>query len=1184
MDKSQIQKIFTQSFSLDNWLDLLRDVFEVNQVLAQPKSIDLPTNDKAKAAYELGSFTTSDDRIIGLYKVDLNPDVWLERNKVGIRELLRNVYKYDVDGALIVFEQEEKWRLSFVSEIKVLNDEGEVVKQATEPKRYTYLLGEGEKVLTPSIQISRLVGKDISLDDILEAFSVEALNEEFYKIVARQFYKLVGGTLGKGRKAKIYEPVLKLPGLNPDENRKIYQEFSVRLIGRIVFCWFLKVKKSKDKKALLPETLLSSKAVNNYNNYYHYILEKIFFQVLNTPIKNRVEGLPEGSEDIPFLNGGLFENDHEDFYKFNITTGLSEHINTLNIPDSWFFEFFQELEKYNFTIDENSVTDVEVSIDPEMLGRIFENLLAEIDPDTEETARKATGSFYTPREIVDYMSTESLVRYLHNKTQVREDRLRPLFRMTDAERPGFSNQERHQILEALDEVKILDPACGSGAFPIGVLQKIVGALQKIDEGAEWWIEKRVSEIPDSTARNAARTKFENNREYARKIGIIQNSLYGVDIQPIAAEISKLRCFLTLIVDENIDENKENRGVEHLPNLEFKFVTADTLRGLPEESIQHDAFGHFDELKKLKGFRIDYLQSHGEDKKNIKAQFLNTQASISKTQKTVSGNELSRAYLISNWDPFSHKKVSWFDSEWMFGISSFDIVIGNPPYLRLQGVKKSDPELIPLAKKNYRAAEKGNWDLYVLFIERGYQLLSTEGVLSYIQPHKFLQAEFGVGIRGFIAEEQSLMKIVHFGAEQIFNAASNYTCLLFLERQSRNKFEFIDASSRAAWKRAIQQIEGFKLPQPKGDYKWNFNNPETQKILDLINEHKDTLNDITRKIFQGIATSADKVFVLEKKKDCGDKLLLYSNEMDEKVEIEKGILKPFLVGKDVRRYKEPNPKNYIIFPYKVTAKNFDLYDHEFIRENFPKCWDYLLRNKSVLEQRESGRFKKTWWQFSRPQNMTEFTKEKIMTRDIASSCEFTLDNNQNYHTTTIYSFIFKEGVKEGREYWLGLLNSKVLWFFLQATGNVLRGNYFRFKTKYLYPFPVPRIDFDNKLDLYSYNSIQTLVSYILHLNSIEEQVNAHVPNSHISEKLEDVIDALVMELYFSDDFNSANIEFARYAARDFKPIDGVTDKGKILDIIHSAYQKLRERENEIRNNLKLMDIKLSDIVGPIKAST
>jgi hypothetical protein len=522
MDKRQLQDIFSKPYSIELWQNVLMDIFDAKFLHQNPLPILLPTNDKASAAFELGNFNTKDDRIIGIYQVNIKPEVWLERNKVGLRELLRQVYKYDVDGALIVFVQDNKWRLSFVSEIRTLDEDGTISLKKTEPKRYTYLLGRGEKIRTPVLRIISLLGKAIGLEDLRSAFSVEALNKEFYEIIADKFSDLIGGKRNRNGKTINYERSLILPSIGKGAcSHEIYQEFAVRLIGRTVFCWFLKVKKSKLDISLLPEHLLSSEAVKENPGYYHFILEKLFFQTLNTPMDIRNGDLPLGCEQVPFLNGGLFEQQNEDFYSLNKTTGLSNNVNTLVIPDEWFFNFFIELEKYNFTIDENSVVDIEVSVDPEMLGRIFENLLAEIDPDSGDTARKSTGSFYTPREIVDYMTSQSLVYYIHGQTDISNERLEPLFKLDNGENIEFERNEIQKILEALDRVKILDPACGSGAFPIGMLQKIVMALQKLDRNAVWWKERQVSRIDNPVLRKVVKDKLEKGSpEYARKLGTL----------------------------------------------------------------------------------------------------------------------------------------------------------------------------------------------------------------------------------------------------------------------------------------------------------------------------------------------------------------------------------------------------------------------------------------------------------------------------------------------------------------------------------------------------------------------------------------------------------------------------------------------------------------------------------------
>jgi type I restriction-modification system DNA methylase subunit len=1183
MDKKNLQNILANPFTIPNWRDVLVSVFGVKRLHQNPVPIDINKKEKAEAAFELGSFNTSDDRIIGLYLVKVKPQVWLERNKVGLREMLRSVYKHDVDGALIVFEQKDKWRLSFVSEIRVFDENGKISKKATEPKRYTYLLGAGEKVKTPATRLASLSGKPFSLEDIRNAFSVEALNEEFYKVVARYFYQLVGATEGKGAKAITHSRILELPGIKPDgkEGHKIYQEFAVRLIGRTVFCWFLKVKKSDKGVALLPEHLLSSEAVATNANYYHFILEKLFFQTLNTPMYDRIKSLPKGSEQIPFLNGGLFEPQTEDYYKPNRSTGLSDNLNTLKIPDDWFKEFFEHLEQYNFTIDENSVVDIEVSVDPEMLGRIFENLLAEIDPDSGETARKATGSFYTPREIVDYMATESLVHYLHNQTKIDKKSLQPIFKM-DSE-VSFSKSKTEKILEALDKLKILDPACGSGAFPIGVMQKIVMALQKLDKDAVWWKTKQIQRIENAILRKQVKQKLEQTTvEYARKIGIIQNSLYGLDIQPIAAEISKLRCFLTLVVDENIDEAKPNRGVEPLPNLEFKFVTADALLKLPPETKDHgtgDLFSNTSELNELQQIRLDYLQSYGEHKEELKERFVDLQKTIFKQQLKYGAKENSRAYQISSWNPFGHEKVDWFDPLWMYGVKDFDIVIGNPPYLRLQGVKATNPNLVSYAKATYKSAQKGNWDMYVLFTERGYQLLNSSGVLAYIQPHKFFQADFGASIRKWISEEKSLLKVVHFGAEQIFNSASNYTCIFFLENKRRTKFQFIDASSRDAWKQTLYGLEGHWMRQPEGESPWNFSNPIISDILKKISVDKKTLGEITRKIFTGIQTSANKVYVLEgTNQDEKDGLFnLYSQSLNRKVLIEGSLIKPYLMGDDIKRYGPLKNSHYVIFPYH-SDKSFELMSEQYIKQHFPNGWKYLEENRAELEGRENGKMLgNKFFAYVYPKNLKEFELPKLICPDISIQPNFTFDRHGDYYcTNTTYGLILNEEAKNGLTYYLAILNSKLFKFFVKQNGTVLRGGYNRYLPMYMEKFPIHEAKSKHK-------PFEILSNYLLFLKELpteDKPINEYVPNSHIIQVFEEVIDALVYELYFEEDFAKAKIAFMKYAERDFKSIEGKSKK-EAIKIIHAAYQTLREKDNEIRQNLKLMDTRLADLIMPIK---
>ncbi len=326
------------------------------------------------------------------------------------------------------------------------------------------------------------------------------------------------------------------------------------------------------------------------------IIEPLFFDTLNTPIADRHHNKLPNHATIPYLNGGLFEKQSDD----NST-----------VNDEWFKEFFTTLERYNFTVDENSSTDTEVGIDPEMLGTIFENLLAEQDPDTGKSARKSSGSFYTPRVIVDYMVEQSLTAYLQQQTAIDEQRILSLFKdrvEEEDKKEDFTDKEKTQLLNALFSVKTLDPACGSGAFPVSLMQKMLFILRKLDSDGKWWRAKYKKHIKGESqeAKNLRHRLDQADADYVHKLGIISNCLYGVDIQPIASEIAKLRCFLSLIIDEKIDDNLDNRGILPLPNLEFKFVTANTLLDLPKIEKENEEFKIIKAM--FDNIRSEYLTS------------------------------------------------------------------------------------------------------------------------------------------------------------------------------------------------------------------------------------------------------------------------------------------------------------------------------------------------------------------------------------------------------------------------------------------------------------------------------------------------------------------------------------------------------------------------------------------------
>lgn len=674
----------------------------------------------------------------------------------------------------------DEWRLSLIT-TQVTRDKKGVKETVSNPRRYSYVLGPEAKVNTPTRYLITK-GKIADLNDLKERFSLEVVNKDFYREISNLFTKLTGGTYTNGKNKKEYEAMLQLPSIPAGDQRNL--EFAVRLIGRVIFCWFLREKKSPADKALMPKELLSHDAIDRNHDYYHTILEPIFFEVLNKQMRSRKDRYAEQPfSSIPYLNGGLFSPEYDDYFSYNEDKQAINH-NIVIVPDDWIKEFFSFLETYNFTIDENVSFDEELSVDPEMLGRIFENLLAEINPETGESARKSTGSYYTPRSIVDYMVDESLLGYLRQNTRVENTKLEAIvsYDLEDDRHVTLSENDYEEVVHALSIIKILDPACGSGAFPIGIVQKIVFILQQVDPDGRKWFEKQLSNTAPEIKRVLEREFANRNFNYIRKLGVIRENVFGVDIQPIATEISRLRCFLTLIVDQSIHDELENRGVEPLPNLDFKFVTANTLIPLPGRSTDN-LFKDVERINQLKDVRNQFFSSTNSERNQLKLEFKELQNQMLDRMIEMRGSdEVTRT--LSRWDPFSHKVTPWFDPEWMFGVrEGFDIVIANPPYISaLEFSARHSREERDLLNEIYSSA-RGTYDLYVLFIEKAIRLLSQKGRIAFINPNKYLSAKYAQALRQFILDNGRLESLVDVSGINVFDEASVYPVLSFISKGS-----------------------------------------------------------------------------------------------------------------------------------------------------------------------------------------------------------------------------------------------------------------------------------------------------------------------------------------------------------------------------------------------------------------
>lgn len=730
------EEILKHEYHLDNFTYLVKDIL-------------LPdfTNSKHDVNYNNGIFQSvkqigdSSACNLSVFEVYLTEDS--KNRRVAItQEMFKILRSFRIDNALVAFvnPDERNYRISLLTS-KYEYDGDKVVRVLSNPRRFSYSLGFGTKTKT-AYKFLIEKGKVNTLDELVERFSVEVVNKQFYNEIALCYSKLVGGE----RDGKKFERLL---GLYSVVDQKKYAEFAVRLIGRITFCWFLKEKKSENGIPLIPEELLSIDTINKQDNYYHKTLEPLFFELLNTSQNRRKDNYQEKPfTQIPYLNGGLFSPHNDDMYEYDRMTGYGRY-GLVNIPNEWFLEFYGILSQYNFTVDENTSYDIELSIDPEMLGRIFENLLAEINPDTGENAKKSTGSFYTPRDIVDYMVDSSLCEYLKTKTGLDETRLKALisYGKEDDSIATFDVAEKKKIINALYSITVLDPACGSGAFPIGMLQKIVYILQEIDPSADLWFDKATENVSILLKKEFEKKFNAGSLNYIRKLSVIQNSIFGIDIQPIAVEISRLRCFLSLVIEEKVKDDEFNRGINPLPNLDFKFVIANSLLKLEDDS-QMSLFENQMQMDRLKRVREEYFAVNDiADKKDLMLKF-------SSIQNEMLRDTFSKGYFSSlkyqqlfSWKPFDNEMTPWFDPDWMFGIKDgFDIVIGNPPYIDSENmVNQGLKDMREYISKTYTCA-KGNWDMYIAFFEKGLNLLSKNGSLIYISPDKWISKPFGYALR------------------------------------------------------------------------------------------------------------------------------------------------------------------------------------------------------------------------------------------------------------------------------------------------------------------------------------------------------------------------------------------------------------------------------------------------------
>ena len=969
-----------------------------------------------------------------IFDVTVSDRVMMERNRVNIQRLIRKVMEnYSSAFMLFHYENDTRWDWRFT----FCHKKGSQ-KEVTDSKRYTFLLGPGQSCRTAANNFNKLYENRDTLDmsKIEEAFSVEALTKQFYRDLFEWYQWAVSDASN-----------ITFPNDTAieDDDRDDIEKKIIRMITRIMFVWFIK------QKELVPNRIFDAdflstilKDFDPYSktegNYYNAILQNLFFGTLNRAIKDEngntrkfassskrdVKTLYRYAElfsiceqevinlfaEVPFLNGGLFEcldktrysDGVELCYNFDgfsrndarFADGRFKH--RAVVPNNLFFApetgLISILSRYNFTIEENSPEEQQVALDPELLGKVFENLLGAYNPETRATARNQSGSFYTPREIVNYMVDESLIAYLGNN-----DFVRSLFG-SDFSFDEAKAEEYKKTAERLKCVKILDPACGSGAFPMGLLNRVVEILERIS--------------PDENV-------------YDLKLLVIENCLYGSDIQSIAAQITKLRFFISLICDCDKDASKPNFGIPTLPNLETKFVSANTLIAKKKRDLQGNLFEN-PEIEQTKRKLAEIRHKH------FSAKSASTKYRLRKEDEELRGeliNLLSDdngfaqddAKQLAKWNPYDQNDTSsFFDPEWMFGVADgFDIVIGNPPYIQLQN---NSGELAKLYEDCGYSTFARTGDIYCLFYERGWQLLKKGGYLCYITSNKWMRAGYGDKTRGFFANKTNPMLLIDFAGVKIFESATVDTNILLFSK-SDNLHKTLCAVTNKQNKDSVNNLSDFVRQQDticdfSTSDSWVVLSPIEQSIKKKIEAVGTPLKDWDINIYRGVLTGCNEAFIIDTAKR--DEIISNCQTEDERKRTAE-LIRPILRGRDIKRYGYVDNGLFLINTHngiKNKLPRIDINDYPAVKTHLDQYWDristradkgdtpYNLRNCAYLE---------------------DFSKPKVMWKIIGCNINFCFDEKQLICNNAVD---IMTGDRDSLIQFVGLMNSKLFDWYLKLT--------------------------------------------------------------------------------------------------------------------------------------------------------
>jgi hypothetical protein len=1205
MREKDLKRILQQPYSFDNWKELLPMFFKKVQYFSQAQAL-FDEHEKVVQGKQIGRITLDDEKSLAIFDVEVTDNVVIARNRKELRDIaIKHIDQDITHGAIVFFHSpsQNDYRFSFIAKWSALDMEtGEFIKGETKPKRFTYLLGSNEACTTAAKRLLTLIPKKevgkVTIKELQQVFSVEALNREFfksYRIHYEKFWKYLAESPWRDQLIDTEKEEI-------EKQEKTIRDFVKKLLGRIVFLHFLQKKgwmgcSSQSNEWLDGEKHFMQLLFEEFSDkerFHSQCLTKLFFETLNTKRPNgvfQIDGLVgklNGSH-VPYLNGGLFEPEK----------------NTATLKVDFPFQYFEELleffEQYNFTIDENSPDDHEVGIDPEMLGHIFENLL-------EENREK--GAFYTPKEIVQYMCQESLIQYLYNHFGKRQD-IDDFIRQHSVSPFLAERDNATKVNQLLDDIKVCDPAIGSGAFPIGMMQEIFDAKRFIYP----YLKTNQPFNPAATKKN-----------------IIQNSIYGVDIEKGAVDIAQLRFWLALVVEEvnphplpNLDYKimQGNSLLEQYEGIDLSktaLMEAPTAKNVTLFEEPETEYGFSEENRKsIKQLVKDYFKEEDKDEKarihkaidrivldhidkslegfenqllieiaTFEKRYKSKTEQLSDSQKTQYDKKskelkeiVKRQKQLENKGKARQNLLKFEETEerpyflWhlyfmdVFEQGGFDVMIGNPPYIQLQKITDDSNLLQSVGYETFTRTG----DIYGLFYEKGINLLAEQGHLVYITSNKWMRAAYGKLLRNFfISFNPKLLLDLGSG---IFKSATVDTNILIIQKLS-NESHLLGSIVENS-KDLVNLKNDTLIPvETIVDDPWVVLSSLDFHIKQIIEKNEPLLKNWSISINRGITSGLNDAFEIN-----GEKYEQFLSENDKN----QAVLKPVLRGRDISKYSTDWSSNYLIYiPW-----HFPLHEESSIRgasveaekafqNQYPEIFEHLHSFRGRLSDRnkaETG-IRYEWYALQRyGSNFYEdFEKEKIIYKEMVQESAFCYDPHGKYYCFDTARIITGSNLK----YLTIVLNSRLFFYSVKLFygGGGLGDTGIRMKHTFFQNCPVPLMK-----DYIQFNSFLPYLLFLFDPN--EHPIIENVNQEKLISIFEDVANMMVYELYFEDEMKLKELDVLKFInEKTFPNISEMSPEEKKATI-QKVYYELQQKDNPIRNRILVSESR-SEIIRRINEVT